>query len=420
MTTLSLDNSFGDDMEKRNTLGFVPNVVVWLIALFLVSSLYQGLISSFSVNRVLGAALIIVLLFDYCKWMSHLRVLALVGFCFCFFISCLPGTSNLSNEFNDIMYLLAALLVIAYVSEFENLQELSASMKRHQSLLSVLSVFSGLTLVVLLVAKIGYVSSWGGSSYFIGLCNTEHTMAAVCCLIMVFCVYCGKQEALPSPVALLIILVATWALLQTGARTYLIPASIIWLYALKCLIKQKWLRRLLVVVLVFAVGLTFAASGMADKFAYTMSNQHASSPLDSLTSGRSEFWFADLEMYTASSPWNHVVGSSFSSVYDTNEAVFNMRIWSHNDFIMLLCSMGIIGLMIYIAALYSLFKVSSRFLTAGAVASLALYVLFPAFFNGFYINQHFVYSAIVLLVLLVENNQSYDVFLKNKQQRKCR
>lgn len=388
---------------------FASRAIVCLIVLFLISSLYQNALESFSVNRILGVALVVILFIEYCRRMSHLRILAFIAVCFVLSWACLIETTHLQNELNDAMYWIAALLMIAYICDDTNLRRLCASMEKYVSLLKYGVMISGVTLAILLVAKIGYVSSWGGGSYFIGLCNTEHTMAAVCCLTMALVLYCGKEKALSSVIGFGVMVIASWALLQTGARTYLVPAAIIWFYALKYLTGQRWVRTILASVLILAVGFSFASSGMADKFLYVSTNQYATSSLGALSSGRSEFWVTDLSMYNASSVWNHFVGNSFSSVYDVNESTFTMRVWAHNDFIMLLCSVGIIGLSVYLAALVTMFRNCSNYLAIAPLLALVVYVIFPAFFNGFYINQHFVYSAIVLYILLVGSSESFSV-----------
>ena len=380
-------------------------LILLTICLYLFAALFQNLFGTFSPNRLIGALISVILIWNYIANLNHFRIigalLVLITLLFCFAMS-----TNIANDLNDSIYWVTAMLVLAYIGDRDSICGLKSALWKYSKALSFFVLFSVVTLAVLLSARIGYVYSWGGGSYFVGLCNTEHTMSAVCCLIMVLAFACGRAKTMHPGLVMVSLSISFWAILQTGARTYLVPAMIIWLYAIYYLVKSTWSKTFVAALVAVAVVYLFTSTGMAEKFLYASGNEYAKTFLDSFTSGRSEFWTVDLQMYASSGPFGWLFGNSFSSVYDANETIFAMRIWSHNDFVMLLCSVGLIGFAVYCGSIIMVFRTVSRYVSKLGLAAFALYVLFPAIFNGFYINQHFVYSAALLVACLAITSKS--------------
>ena len=142
---------------------------------------------------------------------------------------------------------------------------------------------------------------------------------------------------------------------------------------------------------------------MSTKFDYLSGIGSDNSLLNTLTSGRIGYWTTDLGEFYASGPVGWLLGNSAVSVYNINFATFNMRIWAHNDFVMLLCSVGLTGTLLYILALRAFFTCLAKQVGRLAFALVASFVLFPALINGFYSYQHLLYAAVFLICAVTWN-----------------
>ena len=377
----------------------VASALVVLILAYTVFAMVQSLIS-FSMNRVIGGALFLVLAFDFLR---HLTGPKIVGACFVGLIAAVGigvSTTSRSDEIEYWIYWGCTMLMLCYIARPGAIDDLVEACFRCKRLMAAAAIMVACLIAVLLVTRTGYYRSWGGSLYFSGLCNTAHTMGSVCCIVLAMTLLSSRIRAFSISVSYLVAAMALFALLQTGARTFLVPAFIVLLLLVKSTIPWKWLRVVVLAFVVAAVVAVFITSGMADKFTYVM-QQDGNEQASAFSSGRIDYWAADLGAFFAGGPLNQLLGNSASFVYDLNQKVFLMRIWSHNDFVMTLCVTGWCGLFLYIAALKNFFVCLHKRLRSGHFFLLLVYVLFPAMINGFYGYQHLLYSTVILVCALV-------------------
>lgn len=374
----------------------VPSAFVLLVVAYMLTALVQDLLP-FSVNRLIGALIIIILGLDCLKHLTNLRVLALCAIGFLFVIHVGITTTSLNDELEFYIYWVAALLTLSYLAYGQNIDKLVEVVSRQSKICRLACYLSTILIAVLLLTHTGYVVSWGGDLYFKGFCNTEHTMASVCCLVMAISFLCVRKESMAVFFFPVIGIVMTWALLQTGARTFIVPALIIWLLFVFYCVKAKWVRLLITLVLAIAVISVYSVTGMSSKFDVVSNTSTGNSFLNAITSGRIGYWNVDITSYLNGDPLIWLFGDSAAAVYDLNMSIFRMRIWSHNDFVMLLCSVGLLGLLIYAVTLKQFFwKIQGRISTP-VFTSILIFVLLPAFINGFYCYQHLLYSSAFLV-----------------------
>lgn len=96
---------------------------------------------------------------------------------------------------------------------------------------------------------------------------------------------------------------------------------------------------------------------------------------------------------------NQLFGNGFNFSYIVNDIRSGVTIWAHSDFVSILLSLGFCGLLVYIYILLKVF-ISSAYLSKKLQFSLISYMLFPAFFNGFYMYQCYVFSFVLIYVFL--------------------
>ena len=332
----------------------VAGLLVLLIAAYTAFALIQGVIIGFSMNRVIGIAVVFTLIVDFVFHLTGPRVVAACLVCTVAAIGMGMLTTNLSEEIEFWVYWGCTLLLLSYISRPRALGQLYGACVRCRKLLAAITLIGSLLIFGLIVTHTGYVGGWGGS-YFAGLCNTKHTMASVCCLVLAAALLCWRMGVIPRWLLFASGAVVTFALLQTGARTYLVPALVIWLFMVNRTIEQRWIRVAVIAALSIVALVAFASSGMAEKFEYLDGLDDASGS-SSFSSGRVDYWSTDLAAFAESGLFSQLIGNSASFVYDLNQRTFFMRIWSHDDFVMVLCAAGVVGLCTYLATLCLFFS----------------------------------------------------------------
>lgn len=388
------------DAAKEARVNFmVASALVVLILAYTAFAMVQGLIS-FSMNRVIGALLALILFYDFLKHLSGLKVIAACLFGVCAIFSLGIFSTSLDKDFEFYLYVGCTLLFLSYSSRTTSMRCMLSAIRKHRTLLLLCLGFSSLLTIFALVTRVGFVSSWGGDSYFVGFTNAEHTMASISCLVMAIAYVAFKEGGLGKVPVFVVFAIFSFATLETGARTFLIPIALLWFAYVndRRVIEHRWLRIVLIALLVLAAVGVFATSSMATKFDYlsTLSSERSTDGLNGFTSGRLEYWRIDLMGFFGSNVFNQIFGNSASFVYALNYQVFHMPIWSHDDFVMIICSAGYIGFFVYASALAGFFKRLKPRLGRMHYGVLLAYILLPAVINGFYGYQHFVYSAILL------------------------
>lgn len=99
-----------------------------------------------------------------------------------------------------------------------------------------------------------------------------------------------------------------------------------------------------------------------------------------LTSGRSVFWVKMLTAFSKQNLFHKLLGNGHNFTMQTGGH------WAHNDYIEILCTYGIVGLMFYLKSVYNIFK-KILYKTNATVIVWVISIFiwaFNAFFNMFY------------------------------------
>lgn len=391
------------DWIKRSAFSLVDLLIITIFT-FTITTLMQRLLGSFSINTIIGggiAFLIICICFTHFQLrQAYMIILSMT----CFFIA-LFQASSFATEIREWIYYITTILLLDILSKEDNLVQIGRSLCRFYKIIRIIVNFTCLLLAVLLICGIGYQEKWGEGSYFIGLCNEPHTMASVCCLLLALIVLYYKKFAKNRLWYAFIALIPIFAIFQTGARVFLIPAAIYMVMIINDSVYHPLTRFVIYAVSLIAFVFFILQSSMANKFIYAFDTRWSDSLLDTFTSGRSEIWATDINKYLSGNFFQLLVGSSFSQMYEVNNLMLNLNIGSHNDIIGLLNGTGLIGTTQYIFILCLLFrKIHLSLKNKWDKVLCICYVLFPLLLNGFYTYQHYVYSFFVLFILINFNN----------------
>lgn len=382
------------DQNIVSETGMAARPIVLIVATYIVTTLLQGALGSIPINKILGFALVVLLIFEWVSTRrSHLSYLGLL----CFVLLSLHSTLvmiSASQELNDLVNLASTMLMISLICSPRFRTSILEALLQYRTYISVVVIFSSMFLLLLLATGTGYVVAWGEAPYFKGLCNTEHTLASICTLLLVliiFLVRTNGSKAVYCGCSLVII----YATLETGARTFLVPVLICLLLLIQNLFAYKWTKAALL-LLVFFGEAVFLKSGMAKKFEFASGNIFADSLLSAITNGRNEIWLTDILAWANSGSMGIAFGNAFSTIYELNKRALSLYIWAHDDLVMLLYGFGLTGLCLYLACLCTLFHSLFASLNKGAAVLLTVFILFPLLLNGFFPYQHLVYAFVLL------------------------
>lgn len=349
-----------------------------------------------NLNRILVVVMVMILGFSLLnagpnKWHIAIYVYLLFLFGYNFFVSEQYAVSLLAYIRYTVM-----LLYLMLFSKLEAWKTFNLSYIKYSRFIHFVTGVDLCIILLLLLLPQGYEIKWGGETYLRG----EHTMASGCCLAMSLMVLWLLEKDF-SFFRMGILLIYLFAVLQAGARTFIIPALIL----LYCYIKTKVIKRAERYT-IYALGmvgilLLFINSNMIKKFIWGF---HVFSNTDktffsSLSSGRSTFWLIDLKDYFSSNILYQVIGHGFDYIHALNLEMTGMAVQAHNDFINVLVAAGILGLLIYILCWYKFFNCVLPLVRRKEKILLIVYFLFPAFINGFYTYYHLSSSFFVLTLI---------------------
>lgn len=304
---------------------------------------------------------------------------------------------NVLSNILDYIYFFTSLCWLYFLQNKEYRKKLIDEFNRYTKFSDFTIYFSVVITVFCIITKIGYVKSWDGM-YYVGLSELTHTAASSLCLVNALILF-NKNKKGFSWVSLLMMLLLSYAIFETGARTYIISAVIIiylYVHDAKEIKNYKHIVYPIIVVLCFII---LSKSNIVDKinFSKTPDKYNKVDSLTQQTSGRSTFWIIDLKGFVNGDLFDKLFGHGHGYTYYLNKTYYNLNVWAHNDFIQLIVGGGIITLLLYLAELK---KLSIKVLKNKRMMLKIIfytYYLFPAFFNGFYNYSHYFLSFVLIV-----------------------
>ena len=390
---LRKQTSLNISMSKINTRSSLISLLIILVgAISIVTSL--GGLSDYSslINRVLMGLYLITAFWLIISSNNAKHILLLVVLLILVFID-LAITGFQVHQLNDIFYLpLWVLNLLAIAPRYNCFKE--ELIRKHKFIFHLSVIWNAITFVSLAFPTISFTQNSYDLAFW-GFCGQMHRFAgtalfAIFGSILEYIITKRKRKLLFSIFPII-------AILLCDARTYIIIASVLVLFTVLLLIKNKYLRRL--VLLFSLIGIIFIGlyytSMRASSNIFVLENYGS---LHFITSGRSTFWKIDIEEFFKTPFWNIIFGDGYNFVYNVNEELYGSPIWAHNDYINILLANGIIGLFIYFYAIYLLIKTVSRKVKFNKLYLMMF--LFILFFNAFF-NMLYTYVISNLLTPLL-------------------
>ena len=365
-------------------------LLVDLVCILLLTTLTQTLIP-FGINKYLGFFIFLVVFRMLLRKREKGRILILIFSGASIFFS-LFMTNNISVHIINSSYWLIAIWLLYLSSDVTYNIKMANALAQKKNMIKYTAIVADVIILISLMSKQAYKNSWG-EVYFIGYTVHQHTLASACCLTLSLAlvelhINPVKSGKLPFRTFLLFA-PALLGILESSARAFLIPAIILLAYLYLYKIKGVSLKVVLIPIAVLAAGYLFIKSNMFDR----MSNLSGTAS-DTITSGRSVFWLADIRAFWQLELFQKLFGHGFEYVTQVNLALTGVAIGAHNDFITLALGVGLFGLFTHMLVIVREIKYDCSVHYNIKKGMLILFWLIPSIVNGFYGYQMLLYSYI--------------------------
>lgn len=354
------------------------------ILLFPVFTVLQSYLDS--INRLLFALLVIEqlwLLFD------HEHKLSAKSFVINCIVMMLEVVAIFNTNFplyniNDAFYFPFFAVYTSFC--IDNKAKIYGAIKRNIPFMGVIIIIWSVIVGVSVFLPGSYkLDTNVGGVYFASFTSSSFRLAPTALFIMALVlteITAGKNKKW-----IVACILPLYCFMAGGSRTYFgigaLLFIVIWYKFLYN--KNKFWLSMLPLALIGAM--LFANSSIAAKMQAT--SYTSSSYFDfwgTITNSRSVFWAADLAAFSNGSLLQKLAGYGFNFVYDVNVQAVHARIWAHNDFVQVLTTYGIVGILMYfILIIRLLIKIVNNKRDRKALFVLSVLIWFVnAMFNMFY------------------------------------
>ena len=230
-----------------------------------------------------------------------------------------------------------------------------------------------------------YYVKEGGSLYFGSWANSIWRLGPSAVFIQTLAINCmtlyGKKKAIVWQI------IPMYCVFMGSSRSYLIVGLCLFAIAwyIYCDSSKRFWRTAIPMGIVFII-IVFSTS-IGDKILYTLDPNNYGDFWHRVTSGRSDFWRTDLIAWSEVPIWKKLLGSGIDFTLDVS------GLWAHNDFLELLCSFGIVGLVHYLYAMKCLLNKTLSYSRVPWIVSFMYIMLW--LFNAFF-NMHYTYFCAML------------------------
>jgi hypothetical protein len=395
--------------DKYSIYLFLINTLSFFMGFFSLSTLTYRFWPL--INRFIGAFIVVSLVLIY---FVSLKKKDLIFLLLVLLVDCLSflRVHDFKQNLNDAIYWTTTLLFIWKLFDYHFSSNLYHSIGKLKMVYLFLALANTIIIAIGFFLKTCYTDAWNGN-YYLCFAYSQHSFCCSVCITMVMCLFCFPK--IKSDLAkLAVFLILTYALFQSGARTYLLSLPTLWYFFIKYSIFGKKKRLLVFCLLLLGFILFFFKSSMFEKMVYTYNNTWSSeNSLVSFSSGRFEFWLIDLNAYSKLDWFQKIFGSGFDYVYLVNRDSYGLYIWAHNDFINTLLCNGLFGLFVYCTAFFTIFKCRSHFRRYDFFW-VFFYIFSVTFINGLFAYQHYLFSFVFLFIFAeFATNKSLHAFYKN-------
>ena len=322
---------------------------------------------------------------------------------------------DISVDLENIIFFTSTTMILWKFSEIDIRMKLKSEFEKISNTIFIITNF----LLAVVIFSLFSNSSWvivNGQRIFMGFCDSGHKMAGNLCFIssIYFLYFINKKIRIRDMIYFAIIFSI---ILLTGSRTYLMSYSvIIILLYIKKMRKNNFIKLLSPFIMLIGIYL-FINSSIFARFFIMGQNQYVSNNFwEATSSGRLIWWKIDLETFGNFDFIHKIVGKGFTYLYHLNLIEYGLKISAHNDFITLLISSGIYGIIGYIIILKQWFfkkDENKKFNAISIIITILMYMI-NAMISGVFGAQQYVFCNLIISLVLLNNNSNKKEKIKNE------
>jgi hypothetical protein len=357
-----------------------------LILLFPITTLLGNYVGATNqIMVIVSIILFIVIYFQRSIKMSCLYFLLLVILNHVYSLS----NTSLNQVLNKNTLFYFAFIALFYIMLNNNPEILITYLKYDSKYAKVIILIWS----ILILASLPFRSSYE-SGYFVSFSGDGFRLGPTCLFILSLVAFLYIHSSQKKYLVYTVLPIA--CLLMSFSRTYffigLLLFMMIWFLVIK-----KISRFVISIIAMTPIFLLFLfKSNIWEKFLDTTTQRSYQDTLGTFTNGRSVFWLKLWDAYTQTDFFSKLFGNGFDFVYSIQ------RIWAHNDFLQILLTFGILGLILY---LYLIRRIINTYIAKKKVpfiivSGIILIWFFNATFNMFYTYFCSVLSYPILLAAI--------------------
>lgn len=387
----------------------ISDILVLLINIFLVTNLTYSFWSYYlPLNRIIGILMVLFLVLYYIKNMQRKYIIIIAGFssAISIIISILDNI-DIQTGIEDSLYWFITIFFLQLLRDKRFSGSLYKSLIKYTRTMKYYIIFLNIFLVFCLILPVCYRWNWEGS-YFIGFGFSEHAISSAACLLATLNLYFLLQKKELKVRYIAIFISPFLAVLQSGARTFLMSMLVIILFFMINVIGKRKNKFLIIVPMSLGLVGIVSSSNFVKKIISALYYSNTSTnKMDLFSNGRISFWSIDLKAFFQYSWLNKFIGNGFEKVYSINQKeFFGSYIWAHNDLISSLLGVGIIGTLIYVVTIGQLYKNIKDSVNSNMMIFIIMsYFLWVWFINGAFLLLNYVISFCMLYILILYRSE---------------
>lgn len=254
-------------------------------------------------------------------------------------------------------------------------------------------------LVVLI--SIPFPSSYEKDGYFGSFSQNSFRLAPAALLIILFLIICVQSDNEKNRYKYIILsLVPLWSVFMGQSRTYLGITLLLYCIFLRKAFAQKTTFVVLITLGLCIFPFALQVTGIGRKVAITTGTNQYMDFWGTLTSGRSVFWSYDILKYRHFSALDKLFGTNFNKIFEINGEI-GPTIWAHNDFINILVTNGIAGLLIYLIVYIWHLRQYVMFSRKKSNPRYIIFIMLGIWLINAFFNMVYTYTCALIVVALL-------------------
>ena len=355
--------------------------MAFLIASFPVATVLQGISVFDSINRVIMFGLILFLIIGLFSNPIGYREFAVLvsGTAMAVIAIILTGKPM---YFNPMIYY--PFWILFFVVMARDYKEFIALLTEEEALLRKALIVWEVVVFVSIFFSRSYSYEWN-DKYFTSFAGSAHRFASSCLAMMAFVAVLYINTL--NKRYIIHFLAINMGMFFCGARTYLVIGFVYVICLFYVSLKKKRIFYYSILPIIGIGILVILLTPIGTKFTIGFEGEGYYGFWATLTSGRSILWSEDLAAYWDLDIIRKLVGNGANFVYQVSmNGVFQRPLYAHNDYINLLCSNGLLGMIVYFWALYNFVNRAKEGQKKAFIPLMGFYTIiyFNAFFNMLY------------------------------------